>query len=208
MLIFLSVFCISASQIWPILRRSGPLLKDLIFFLLGLPSVGLGKRKNVLMGRTRRKRISFFPLAFPELRISYEKNWKHWGPQDGKKSLVCPVRTTTLRTEGGTKNEETADLSPQDSQWGPKRLGPLGLRTRKWVAFPEHRISYEKNWKHWGPQDGKKSLVCPVRTTTLRTEGGTKNEETADLSPQDSQWGPKRLGPLGLRTRKWGNCPT
>ena len=76
-------------------------MKDLIFFFLSLPSVGLGKGKNALAGRARRKRISFFPLAFPKLRISYEEiehieDHKMW--KKSQKSSVCPVRTTTLRT--------------------------------------------------------------------------------------------------------------
>ena len=36
----------------------------MIFFFLGLPSVGLGKEKNVLVGRARRKTLSFFLSHF------------------------------------------------------------------------------------------------------------------------------------------------
>ena len=45
------------------LRRKGPG----IFFPLGLATLGLGKVYNVLVGESRRKRVSFFfPLALPK----------------------------------------------------------------------------------------------------------------------------------------------
>ena len=44
------------------------------FFFLGLPSVGLGKGKNVLVGRARRKTLSFFSFQLPKLsRFSQKK---------------------------------------------------------------------------------------------------------------------------------------
>ena len=37
------------------------------FFFLGLPAVGLGEGKNVLVGRARQKTLSFFSFKLPKL---------------------------------------------------------------------------------------------------------------------------------------------
>ena len=69
-LIFLAVFRTLASQIGPILRRSCLLFERPDFFLLGLPSVGLGKGYSILVGEARRKRVTFFPLC-------HSKTWSN-----------------------------------------------------------------------------------------------------------------------------------
>ena len=69
-LIFLAVFRTLASQIGPILRRSCLLFERPDFFLLGLPSVGLGKGYSILVGEARRKRVTFIPLC-------HSKTWSN-----------------------------------------------------------------------------------------------------------------------------------
>ena len=46
----------------PVLRHSRHAFEDLEIFFLGLPTVGLGKGQNILLGEARRKKAQFFPF--------------------------------------------------------------------------------------------------------------------------------------------------
>ena len=47
----------------PVLRHSRHAFEDLEILGLGLPTVGLGKGHNILVGEPRRKRAQFFHIA-------------------------------------------------------------------------------------------------------------------------------------------------
>ncbi len=53
----------------PVLPRSRAIKKGQIFFFLGLALLALGKVCNVLVGKARRKRLSFFLSNFQNLVI-------------------------------------------------------------------------------------------------------------------------------------------
>ena len=46
----------------PVLRHSRHAFEDLEILHLGLPTVGLGKGQNILVGEARRKKAHFFPV--------------------------------------------------------------------------------------------------------------------------------------------------